>query len=88
MTRVYNVTYAVHVQHQPDPVDSPTKAEPTRKIEQEALDFWRTESKVVAVVDGDAEDAIEKAKALIEAKGEKGVSEVSILGVVLQNEAE
>lgn len=88
MTRVYNVTYAVHVQHQPDPVDSPTKAEPNRKIEQEALDFWRTGSKVVAVTDGDAEDAIERTKTLIAAADEKGVVEVSILGVVLQNEAE
>lgn len=88
MTRIYNVTYAVHVQFQPDPVDSPTKAEPNRQIEQAAVDLWRTESKVVAVVDGYAEDAIGRAKTLIAADDEKGVTEVAIIGVTLQNEAE
>ena len=88
MTRIYNVTYAVHIQYQPDPVDSPTKAEPNRKIEQAEIDLWRTESKVVAVVDGYAEDAIGRARTLIAAEAEKGVTEVAIIGVTLQNEAE
>lgn len=88
MTRIYNVTYAVHLDYQPDPVDSPTKAEPNRQIEQERIDTWRKGSKVVAVVDGDAEAAIERAKTLIAAEDEKGVTEVTILGVILQNEAE
>lgn len=91
MTRIYNVSYLEHLSYQPDPVESPTKAEPSRVIEQQPVDQWRSGSKVVAVVDGYAEDAIAKAKGLIEQDEDVKagrVTEVQIVNVVLQNEAE
>ena len=91
MTRIYSVTYAEHLSFQPEPVDQPSKGDPNGKLTQPAVDSWRTGSKIVAVVDGWAEDAITKAKALIAESDdvkEKRVIEVAIVAVSLQNEAE
>ena len=91
MTRIYSVTYAEHLKFQPDSVDAGSKAEPDKKLKQPPVDAWRTGSKIVAVVDGWAEAAIDKAKALLEASDdvkEGRVVEISIVAVHLQNEAE
>lgn len=91
MTRIYNVAYLEHLSFQPDPVPQPTKKEPDRVLEQQPVDQWRSGSKIVAVVDGYAEDAISKAKGLIaqdEDMQAGRVTEVQIVNVTLQNEAE
>lgn len=92
MTRIYSITYAVHLAFQPDAVDAGTKTEPDRKLEQPPVDTWATRTRTVAVVDGWAEDAIKKLRGLLE-EGDADVkegraSEVQIVAVSLQSEAE
>ncbi len=91
MTRIYQITYAVHLAFTPDPVEAGTKDEPNKKLKQPPVDAWRTGSRVVAVTDGWAEDAIKKLRGLLADDSdvkEGRATEVQIVAVTLQNEAE
>jgi hypothetical protein len=91
MTRIYSVAYAEHLKFQPEPVSAATKKEPEKVLEQPLVDTWRTGAKTVAVVDGWAEDAIDRTRAILKATDdvkEGRVVELAIVAVALQNETE
>ena len=90
MTRLFSVAYAEHIKFTPDPVDAGTKKDPNAKVQPESVDAWRTKQRTVAV-EGYAEDAIAKVRSLLvnEEDHQAGrISEVQIIGVTLQGEAE
>jgi len=90
MTRIYSVTYREHLHFQPEAMDAGTQETPNAKLEQPPVDTWRTVSRIVAV-EGYAPAAIDKTLRLAagdEDAKEDRVSEVQIISIVLQGEAE